>query len=786
MNKESVNNMKKTRSFTTTILWAFIILNISSLMILTFSIKYEDEERALSSARTSLLEIVTEKAKLISISLKNIEDKTETMADWMEYFLNQEVSEEMAVAYYAKEKDGALIRKEPINRSDNNYSAIFLPNNISITPQIVKEINSTEDLDPIFNKVLEHEKMLKWVYIATKNELLRVLPFYDVGVFKSDHWQTEDTFYKIAEEKNNPQRNSVWTSPYVDYLGTGWTISCSHPVYDSNNNMFGVVCADVGIEELREKFLEGFKLGESGKIYLLTDSGSIIYHPDYQIRAEKQGELYNKNIFEDKTLSPAKIKILKRALEQKQSLFQFTDHGQDKMLSSCRIDGQPWTLIIEINKKEFLSQNRIDGKTLSQLIFIGMVLAVVLVVILYYEFSVPMRSLVEGVRTISGGGFGKVRNNTSFSEINELSEAFNNMNDNIQEYTESILRKNNEITTVLNAIDGILMIIDTDRNVKIANERTEEKLLQENRNSHKCYTILANRKDVCENCILDKILEEKQQIEKQLTIGSEIYKNICYPIIEASGEIKEVVILSQCITKSIAMKTELQQIEKMAEIGQFSAAIAHEIKNPLAVIKGATYIMNTYNNVNTVAGAYTEEIELVENAVKEAEHVIATLLDFSAKDTEVSGFVNLKKLVEQILMVAKKEIIKKDIKVVVDIEVEAFFYSGKIEPIKIILQNLINNSIQAITENGQVSIYAGKAGRKELLIKIKDNGSGITMQPRSKIFEPFITTKKESGGTGIGLWITKTLVDGMAGSISVDEEISNGTEIKVILPIITE
>ncbi|WP_312353469.1 hypothetical protein, partial [Aminipila sp.] len=68
--------MRKTRSFTTTILWAFIILNISSIMILTFSIKHEDGERALNSAKTSLLEIVTEKSELISISLKNIEDKT--------------------------------------------------------------------------------------------------------------------------------------------------------------------------------------------------------------------------------------------------------------------------------------------------------------------------------------------------------------------------------------------------------------------------------------------------------------------------------------------------------------------------------------------------------------------------------------------------------------------------------------------------------------------------------------------------------------------------------------
>lgn len=775
--------MKKTRSFTTTILWAFIILNISSLMIFTFSIKYEDEERALVSAKTSLSEISREKAELISVSLKDIQDKTENMADWMEHFLKQNnASEKLSSDYY--EKNGVLKRYAPVYRDYNNSSAVFLPNNIAITKEITKEINTTESMDPVFSEVLQQEDMLKWVYVATKNELLRVLPFYNVDVFDNDHWQTKDSFYIIANEQNNSRRDSIWTSPYVDYLGTGWTITCSHPIYDSSDNFFGVVCSDVGIEELRKRFLEGFKIGESGKIYLLTDSGNIIYHQDYQRKAEKQGELYNKNIFEDENLGDNKIKVLKQALKSEESLFEFTDSGQNKMIAGCRIDGQPWTVIIEINREEFISQNRIDGKVLGQLIIIGIILALVLVVILYYEFSVPMRSLVDGVRTISQGGFGRVRNNTGFSEINELSEAFNHMNDNLQKYTESILRKNNEITTILNAIDGALLIIDTDKNIKITNERAKEKIKTDN--IQKCYELLANREEPCENCILSTILQEKQQVEKQLIIDSEIYKNIYYPIIEATGEIKEIVILNRCITKSIAMETELQQIEKMAEIGQFSAAIAHEIKNPLALIKGATYIMNSYNKAPAEAGAYTEEIQMVDNAVKEAEHVIATLLDFSARDIENGGFIDLNKLIEQILMISKKEIIKKDIKMFINVEIDPFFYSGKIEPIKIVLQNLINNSIQAITENGQIFVYVGKVDEKTLLIKVTDNGSGISIHPRCKIFQPFITTKKQSGGTGIGLWITKTLVNEMGGSILVDEEITEGTEIKVILPILKE
>lgn len=776
--------MKESKSFTTTILWAFIILNISSLMIFTFSVRFEDEERALKSSQTGLSELVNEKAELISISLKNIEAKTENMSVWMEYFLKQDTSEQLSKSYYINEVNGVLLRRTPIDMSYNNYSAVFLPNNIDITKDVIREINITENMDPIFNKTLEQEEMLKWVYVATTNEFLRVLPFYTVDAFDNEHWQTEDTFYKIANEQNNPERKSVWTSPYVDYLGTGWTMTCSHPVYDSKDNFFGVLCSDVNIEELRKKFLEGFKLGESGKIYLLTNSGGIIYHPDYEKKAEKQGELYDKNIFELESAKGTKLEVIEKALEKESSLFKFTEGNKSKMIAGCRIEGQPWTAIIEIDEKEFLAQNRIDGKVIMQLFFIGIILALVLVVILYYEFSVPMRTLVEGVRTISKGGFGRVRTNTSFFEINELSEAFNYMNDNLQEYTEKLIYKNNEITTLLDTIDGFLMIIDANYNVKVKNKKTEKREIEEKVCMKKCYAILAKRREPCENCILKKVLEEKNQEEKELIVDGEIYKNIYYPIIGTTGEVKEIVILSQCITKSIAMKNKMQQIEKMAEVGQFSAAIAHEIKNPLAVIKGATYIMNTYNKKKSQAGEYTEEIELIENAVKEAEHVIETLLDFSAQGTEKGGFVDLKKLTEQILMISKKEIIKKSINVLVGIEVKPFFYNGNIDQIKIVLQNLINNSIQAVADGGEIAIFMGITDTNDLFIKVIDNGPGIKIKPRNKIFEPFITTKKDSGGTGIGLWITKTLIVGMGGSINVNENKKDGTEIEIILSIL--
>ena len=102
----------------------------------------------------------------------------------------------------------------------------------------------------------------------------------------------------MADPEHNPAAAAVITKPYNDYLGEGWTITCSKPIYDGQNEMFGVVCLDVSLKKLREEFFDGFSLGETGKIFWLDQEGSLFYHSDYDNLSDVQGEMYDKNIFD--------------------------------------------------------------------------------------------------------------------------------------------------------------------------------------------------------------------------------------------------------------------------------------------------------------------------------------------------------------------------------------------------------------------------------------------------------------------------------------------------------
>ena len=111
-------------------------------------------------------------------------------------------------------------------------------------------------------------------------------------------------------------------------------------------------------------------------------------------------------------------------------------------------------------------------------------------------------------------------------------------------------------------------------------------------------------------------------------------------------------------------------------------------------------------------------------------------------------------------------------------------YYGQIEPLKNILQNIISNAVKALQGEGKLTIAAYYVENEtKLIIDIADDGPGITNAVMEKLFKPFFTTDKTGMGTGLGLWITKMMVDRMDGSICVSSDKEKGTVFSVMLPV---
>lgn len=722
--------MWRRKSLAVNIIAVFMVFNILSIVFFSLYVQKSDERESIKYARESSLEVIKEKGELISLAFEHIKNRTESIGMYMEDNLKQSVSSGLSPEYLHLD-DGTITRIKDSNKTDLAQSNIIVPNTTPLSKELIREINLTEGLDKYFEQISETEDTT-WCYIVTKENLLRCSPYSNLNnFFASDHSQISDIFYTQAGDKNNPEHKAIWTSPYYDYLGTGWTMTCSQPVYENDGELFGVICLDMSINKIKEKYFNDFSLGESGKICWMSNEGQMYYHTDFDNITAEQGEIFEKNIF-DTDISNDKEKILRNyVLKGGSGIKFFVEDGKETMLVYTQITNNDSVLFMQIDMSEFsaLYDSSLNG--LRLIVFFDVILAIIFAVILYKRFSKPMNKLIKQAERITEGNYASVHFEDEtqgiYYEIIRLNQAFEAMRKSIELYTENLIDKNKEIHTILEAIDEGLMIVDLEGNVNL---KSKEFVNIPNENLQKG---------------IDTVATSKESMTEKIILGGEIYKNVYYPIIK-SDDVSKIVVSSECITKTELMKKELQQIEKMAGVGQLSAAIVHELKNILAVIKGAAYILNITNENGK------EEINTIQKAVDEAENVIRTLLDYSGRDRNGSEMIHIGTVINQILLLSKKEIIRKGITVKKNIDNECYVNSTSREAIKVILQNIILNAIQAVNFDGRIDISCLQ-NNEEVIVKIKDNGGGIKIHPKEKIFDPFISTKED--GNGIGLWITK-------------------------------
>lgn len=186
----------------------------------------------------------------------------------------------------------------------------------------------------------------------------------------------------------------------------------------------------------------------------------------------------------------------------------------------------------------------------------------------------------------------------------------------------------------------------------------------------------------------------------------------------------------------------------MLAIGELAAGIAHEIRNPLGIIRNHSYIIrNSVNNWELVS----KSLKIIDSAVARASKIIDNLLNFSRISGDRTEKTNMFSFIENILELQNK-ILQKN-----NIEYDVVCNKGLVVPInqeslKHILINLINNAVDAMKNGGKITIKAYEK-RNNLILECIDIGIGIAKEDLEKIFNPFYTTKEPGKGTGLGLYI---------------------------------
>lgn len=221
------------------------------------------------------------------------------------------------------------------------------------------------------------------------------------------------------------------------------------------------------------------------------------------------------------------------------------------------------------------------------------------------------------------------------------------------------------------------------------------------------------------------------------------------------------------------------QQEKLASIGQLAAGIAHEIKNPLAIILQGTEFIKSCVDDEFLADC----ADRIKNSGDRADSIIKGLLSYSRQGSLKLDLGDISTVLNESISLVNHQLTLKNIKVSMKVNsVPPIRFDGN--QMKQVFINLLMNSIESMDSGGDIKIELGGApeNQDEILIKISDCGYGIDKETIKKIFDPFFTTKRKSGGTGLGLSTTKGIIERHKGRLSVESEIGAGTTISIYLP----
>ncbi len=225
---------------------------------------------------------------------------------------------------------------------------------------------------------------------------------------------------------------------------------------------------------------------------------------------------------------------------------------------------------------------------------------------------------------------------------------------------------------------------------------------------------------------------------------------------------------------------QAERSHELSLVGQIAAGVAHEVKNPLASIKGAADILT---DDETLPAEREEFKAILRNEIKRIDATVTEFLAFARpKETKLER-LNLSEVLQTSLRQTEAEAARRGIRVESDLDAD-IYVNGDLDKLHQMTLNLILNAIQASKQDDTIVFRLKTDSSNTVRLTIRDAGVGIDAVDLKRVFEPFFTTR--SSGTGLGLAIVKDIVVTHIGEISIESRRGKGTTVTVTLPLYKE
>lgn len=251
------------------------------------------------------------------------------------------------------------------------------------------------------------------------------------------------------------------------------------------------------------------------------------------------------------------------------------------------------------------------------------------------------------------------------------------------------------------------------------------------------------------------------------------------PIYNADGRMLAISLISQDITYRKEAERRLLQSEKLAAAGEIAAGVAHEIRNPLTAISGFVQMMNQDED-----SPYYTYTQIMQSELERINLIIGEFLVLSKPHVENTKDLSITNVCLTIATFLQFEFQSKNISFEQHIPNENYIIHADENQIKQVIINILRNSIEAVEQDGRISLHLYTTSPSDITIEVRDNGSGMNQEVLSKIFDPFFTTKED--GTGLGMMLTKRIIESYAGHIDIESISQQGTSIFITFPLVQQ
>ncbi len=357
--------------------------------------------------------------------------------------------------------------------------------------------------------------------------------------------------------------------------------------------------------------------------------------------------------------------------------------------------------------------------------------------------------------------------------------------------------------SVLSSVDEGFIVIDRQYRILSANDSFLERVNMKSEDvmGKRCYEISHHIQRPCyeegEECAVKNTFNTgkphtaiHQHFQND---GRTFYVEIkSYPLKVENGEVKSVIEVLNDITDKKNLEEQLLHAQKLEAVGQISGGIAHDFNNFLTAIIGYAKAIKTKGKTAGQIDRYADNIIL---ASKKGASLTRSLLIFSRKGIIETAPVSLNDIVSEMTELFKV-VVSKKIKLEIELHNEEIMIMADKGQIEQVVMNLVTNANDAMSEGGKLTIKTAfvKLGEEFIkahnlehsdrfgLLTVKDEGEGIDEERKSKIFEPFYTTKPVGKGTGLGLSMVYGIVKQHKGYINVESKLNQGTKFYVYFP----